>query len=117
MPCYKSQGVNGDLFIRFNLVLPKVISDNNLEQLKLIFKDDPLFLENKLQTQFDKEVFLENVSEADLEDLDNIYSDDETSESSGESEESEDSEDSEELSETSESSEELVVKKISLNKK
>jgi DnaJ-class molecular chaperone len=118
MPCYKSPNANGDLFIRFNLVLPKVIGDNSLEQLKLMFKDDLLFLENKLLTQFDKEVFLENVSEADLEDLDNIYSDDEETSESSESEESGESEESEESGSSDESVlSEVVVKRASLNKK
>jgi len=125
MPSYKSNGMYGDLFIRFNLVLPKTMNDTQLEQLNNIFKNDHLFLENKLEESFNKSLLLENVSDTDLEDL---YSEEESDESddsddseeSGESDESEDSECSEEeseLSDDSESSEEPVVKKMSLHKK
>jgi len=111
MPSYKSYGKYGDLFIRFNLVIPKHLSTVHLEQFGGIFKDDPLFLENKLEKTFDKNLILENVSETDLED---IYSDD-----SGESDsdESSDSDSDSDESDDSGSEEQFVVKKKSLNKK
>jgi DnaJ-class molecular chaperone len=117
MPSYKStRGEYGDLFIRFNLVIPKSLNPDNLEKLHTIFKDDPLFLENKLGPTFEKQFVLEMISDADLEDLEDFYS--ESSESSGESEESEESEISDDSSSSSSEEEEVVVvKKKSLNKK
>lgn len=122
MPIYKSQNTFGDLFFRFNLVIPKTLHQSNLELLKQMFKDDPLFVENKLNTTFDRMLMLENVSETDLEDLEELYSDTESeseeSETESESEESETeeseiSETSEELSDSDSSSseEEVVVSK------
>ena len=105
MPSYKSQNAYGDLFVRFNLVIPKTLNPVNLELLKEIFKDDPLFIENKLNNSFDKKIFLENVSDADLEDL---YSD---SDSEDDTDDTDDSEDSEEESEeeSGDESEDKVV--------
>jgi len=111
MPSYKSSNSYGDLFIRFDLVIPKTLSVQNLEQLKNIFENDQLFLENKLNDTFNKKLVLENVSDADLEDLGELYS----SESDSDSEESE-SEESDEISlsdesESVESSDNEEVKK------
>jgi len=114
MPSYKSPGVYGDLFIRFNLVLPKMLNVSQLEKLQEILKDDPLFLENDLNGKFDKNIMLENVSDADLEDLEDLYSD---SEEDTDSDEESDEESESSVSELSESSEEEVVKKKSLKKK
>ena len=110
MPSYKSNNNYGDLFIRFNLVLPKMLNEMQLQSLNIIFKDDPLFLENKLCDSFDKTLILENVSDTDLEELENLYTDSE--EESSEEESSE-----EESSESSEESSEEDCKKKSLNKK
>jgi len=74
MPSYKTNGSFGDLFIRFNLVLPKSVNISQLEKLNEIFKDDPLFLENKLEATEFKEIVLENVTDADLEDIEDLYS-------------------------------------------
>jgi len=59
MPVYKQEGVYGDLFVRFNVVLPKT-----LEKLKEIVSS-----ENKevLGEKYDVLKVLENVSETDLE--------------------------------------------------
>jgi len=112
MPSYKSNGSYGDLFIRFNLVLPKSLNTSQLGKLKEILKDDPLFIENKLEATEFKEIILENVTDADLEDFEDLYSSDseesETEESESEESEtlslselsSDDSEDSEESDES-----------------
>ena len=116
MPSYKSPGNYGDLFIRFNLVLPKSLNQPQLELLKTIFKDDPLFEENKVSDTFTKRLLLETVSEADLEELEDLYSEtDSETESESETESDTDSESSE-SSDSSESSEEcsVVKKKMSL---
>ena len=125
MPSYKSQGNYGDLFIRFNLVIPKTLTPDNLELLKQIFKDDPLFIENKLNDTFDKNIVLENVNDADLEDLEDLYSDsDEETDSEEESEEESESESDVSLvseesgeSEESEEPENLSKKKVSFKTK
>jgi DnaJ-class molecular chaperone len=121
MPSYKSQGTFGDLFIRFNLVIPKSLSEHQLELLKTIFKDDPLFEENKLGETFNKKLLLENVSDADLEDLEDLedlYSDsEEETESDSETESESDSEtesESESDSESDSESEFVCRKKMSL---
>jgi DnaJ-class molecular chaperone len=116
MPSYKSSGVYGDLFIRFNLVLPKMLNITQLEKLQEILKDDPLFLENNLDSKFDKNIILENLSDDDLEDLEDLYSDSDD-ETESESDEESGSEEHSSVSELSESSEEKVVKKKSLKKK
>ena len=61
MPVYKQEGVYGDLFVRFNVVLPKT-----LEKLKEI-----VLTENKeeLGEKYDVMKVLENVSDTDLEDF------------------------------------------------
>ena len=89
MPSYKSNGVYGDLFIRFNLVLPKSLNISQLDKLKDILKDDPLFLENKLEATEFKEIVLENVTDADLEDFEDLYSSESEETETSESEESE----------------------------
>jgi DnaJ-class molecular chaperone len=118
MPSYKSPGSYGDLFIRFNLVLPKTLDKLQLDNLFNIFKDDPLFLENQLGETFNKTLFLENVSETDLEELEDIYSDssEETSDSETETETETESEVSESDSSSS-SEQDILDKKRSLNKK
>ena len=121
MPSYKSIGNFGDLFIRFNLVLPKSLLPDQLILLKDVFKDDSLFLENKLGETFHKTVLLENVSDADLEELENLYTDSESeteSETESESESETESEGSDASSESSDDSEiSLEIKKKSLKKK
>jgi len=117
MPSYKSQGNYGDLFIRFNLVIPKTLSPSNLELLKEIFKDDPLFIENKLNPTFDKKCTLENVNDADLEDLEDLYSDSDEEESEEESESESDSEVSLVSEESEESEEGSLKKKVSFKNK
>ena len=78
MPSYKSPGIFGDLFIRFNLVLPKSILPEKIPVLKDIF-DEPT---ETIAETFDKSCVLEQVSELDLEDLDtsdDSYTSDESS--------------------------------------
>jgi len=75
MPIFKSGKKQfGDLFIRFNLLIPKTIEQNKLTVLKKIFENN-----NILSDTFYKQYLLENVSENDLEEL--ITDDDYTSES------------------------------------
>ena len=104
MPVYKKQNEYGDLFIRFNLVIPKTIETSKLNLLKTIFgTTDPL------QDNFEKTYTLENVSETDLEDLESSYSESESSESETDSDSSElESESETSESETSESSDSSV---------
>ena len=93
MPVYKKQNEHGDLFIRFNLVIPKTIETSKMNLLKEIFgTTDPL------QANFEKTYTLENVSETDLEDLESSYS-----ETDSETETETESETSESELETSES--------------
>ncbi len=66
MPVYKQPNTFGDLFIRFNLVIPKSLVPEKLSLLKNIFDDTP----EKLSGDYTAEVFLENVTDTDLEDFD-----------------------------------------------
>ena len=72
MPIYKDTK-HGDLFIRFNLVIPKTIELAKLNIFKEIFEPtDPL------KDTFTKHCILENISDTDLEDLEEGYSDTDT---------------------------------------
>jgi len=105
MPIFKSAKKQfGDLFIRFNLVIPKFIEPSKFNDFKKIFQNTELVLRDT----FDKKYTLENVSESDLEEL--ITEDDYTSES-GDSLEP-DSDDSE-LSSVSSSSSGFISNKFS----
>jgi len=73
MPVYK-KATHGDLFVRFNLVIPKSIDKDKLYLFKQIFKSENDILEES----FSKSYVLENVSEADLEELDYSGSDSES---------------------------------------
>jgi DnaJ-class molecular chaperone len=96
MPIYKNENVFGDLFIRFNVIIPKSIENGTLKKLKEIFDDSTETLSESVTGQF----LLENVSETDLEEF---------TESDTDSEESEtDSDLSSESSVSSESSGEPV---------
>ena len=114
-----SKNEYGDLFIRFNIVIPKTIEPSKLVILKSIFKEvlgSPSELD-ELSVKYDvvnKECLLENISETDLEEFnsDDTYSetDSEDSEESSDSEESEnDSEsvNSEDIAELTKKLEEL----------
>jgi DnaJ-class molecular chaperone len=81
MPVYKQDGVYGDLFVRFNVVLPKT-----LEKLKEI-----ILTENRevLGDKYDLIKVLENVSDTDLEDF---YTSEEEDEDNSTSETDSDSE-------------------------
>jgi len=80
MPVYKQEGVYGDLFVRFNVVLPKT-----LEKLRELVAS-----ENKeiLGEKYDVLKVLENVSDTDLEDF---YTSEEEEENSSDSETDSDS--------------------------
>jgi len=72
MPVYKSDK-HGDLFVRFNLVIPKSLDSDKLKVFKEIFQTES----PELSTEgVSKNCILENISEADLEELD--YSDSES---------------------------------------
>lgn len=64
----------GDLFIRFNLVIPKSIEPEKLLSLKNIFYEIPEVLSDNFNCQFS----LENVTETDLEEFDSDSSDSES---------------------------------------
>jgi len=72
MPKYKTNGEYGDLFIRFNIVIPKSLEPSKLSVLKDIFNDEVLdeggiFIKNS--EEVNKKCVLENVSDTDIEDL------------------------------------------------
>jgi DnaJ-class molecular chaperone len=75
MPIYKDNSKKGDLFIRFNLIIPNTIEPLKLEILKGLFdKTDPI------SDTYSNTFVLENVSEADLEELSD-YSESDSSDS------------------------------------
>jgi DnaJ-class molecular chaperone len=65
MPIYHQEDTFGDLFVRFNLVIPKNIEPKKLEMLREIF-DEPT---EPLSNNYNLIKTLENVSETDLEDF------------------------------------------------
>ena len=73
MPIYKKDNTFGDLFIRFNLIIPKSLEPSKLAILKLFDDSTP----EPLAEDYSKQFILENVTETDLEDLDD-YTDSET---------------------------------------
>lgn len=77
MPIYKKPDEFGDLFIRFNLIIPKSLEADKLVNLRAIFEtlDEPL-----AETYF-KQLVLENVTDTDLEDFESESSESESSES------------------------------------
>ena len=83
MPMYGSKNY-GDLFIRFNLVIPKSLEPDKLNKLKEIF-DEP---QEPLAETFTNQFLLENVTDTDLEEFDESSSD---SESESDTDESDDS--------------------------
>lgn len=91
MPVFKENDSFGDLFIRFNIILPRTIEPSKLSNLKDIFECENI---EELSEKPDITKMLENVSETDLEELESDYSDSdsENDSSSGSSESSESSE-------------------------
>jgi DnaJ-class molecular chaperone len=89
MPKFKQDG-RGDLYVRFNLVLPDKFKPGDMEILKKLFPvcNEPVNLEFHKDV---REAMLEEVSESDLEELDCDYD----SESDSESESSDSSSDNE----------------------
>jgi len=73
MPIYNEAGY-GDLFIRFNLVIPKSLEPESLAKLKEIFNDTS----EELSETYSKQFLLEHVTESDLEDISEDSSDSET---------------------------------------
>ena len=100
MPIYKSEDF-GDLFIRFNLVIPKTISPDKLTIFKNIFEPTDTLLENHT-----KVCVLENISDTDIEEFD--YSG---------SESTSDSDDSDSVETSSISSEDSLPSKKRLPKR
>ena len=74
MPCFKSNE-HGDLFIRFNLEIPKTLEPSKLATLKELF-DTP----EVLSPSFSKKYVLENMTDTDLEELTSDYSSESDSE-------------------------------------
>ena len=75
MPVYKSDDKHGDLFVRFNLVIPKSLDAAKLKVFKEIFQPEA----PELSTEgVSKNCILENISEADLEELEYSESDPES---------------------------------------
>jgi DnaJ-class molecular chaperone len=84
MPIFKSKNSEcGDLFVRFNLIIPKSITSEMMPVFKELFKTEN---RDQLSETFDKKYFLENVSETDLEELDSDYSEESEESSSDDSE-------------------------------
>uniref|UniRef100_A0A6C0AZB2 Chaperone DnaJ C-terminal domain-containing protein n=1 Tax=viral metagenome TaxID=1070528 RepID=A0A6C0AZB2_9ZZZZ len=65
MPIYKKPNEFGDLFIRFNLIIPKSLEADKLVKLKVIFET----LDETLSETYSKKLVLENVTDTDLEDF------------------------------------------------
>jgi DnaJ-class molecular chaperone len=66
MPILNGNG-NGDLFIRFNVVIPESLSISKLNQLRLVFEDDPLTKNNILNDDFNCKYVLESLSDSDID--------------------------------------------------
>ena len=77
MPIYKKPNEFGDLFIRFNLIIPKSLEADKLVMLKVIFET----LDEPLAQTYSKQFVLENVTDTDLEDFESESSGSESSES------------------------------------
>ena len=75
MPIYNSPGQFGDLFIRFNIIIPIELCPKELSTFREMFH-----VHSKLKDSFEKEYILEKISEAELEDFE-YYTDSETSDS------------------------------------
>jgi DnaJ-class molecular chaperone len=98
MPIYNSYGDFGDLFIRFNLNIPKSLEPKHLALFREMF-----YVQQKFN-EFSNECILEQITESELEDFENYTS------SEIDSSDSDNSDDS--LSDLSSvSSEEIKVKK------
>lgn len=105
MPIYKDSK-HGDLFIRFNLVIPKSLDLEKLNIFKQIFEPtDPL------KDTFTKHCVLENISDTDLEDLEEDYTDSETSSSDSSDLESLETSSSESESDSDSSDDSVPVKR------
>jgi DnaJ-class molecular chaperone len=114
MPVYKGNGDYGDLFIRFNIVIPKSLDKNKLGMLKNVF-NDPVQDSEVVYDSVNENCTLEHVSETDIEYLesDESETDDEESDDSSDDSLSESSEESEsDQSESSEESEPRVKKSL-----
>ncbi len=99
MPIYKDTK-HGDLFVRFNLVIPKYLDIEKLNVFKGIFEPtDPL------KETFTKHCILENISDTDLEDLEDYTDTDSESSDSSETDSSDSSETDSSESSSSSSSE------------
>jgi DnaJ-class molecular chaperone len=84
MPVYKSSNEYGDLYIRFNVVIPKIIEPSTLKKLKEIFDTENT---ESLNENYTNEFILENVSDTDLEEFETDSDSDTESElSQGDSE-------------------------------
>ena len=109
MPSFKSNGVHGDLFIRFNIVIPKSLDQNKLNIFKNVFEDSIDLLSSAVA----KNYILVNVSKEELEEIENS-SESETSNTSSDT----DSEtDSDTDSESDNSEESIQDKPVLVNKK
>ena len=108
MPVYKMNGDYGDLFIRFNIVIPKSLETNKLHILKEVFNDS-ISEPDVIYDEVDESCIMEHVSETDIDYLE--------SESESDSDDSENSEEfsTDSESSVSESSEEPVKKSFKKN--
>lgn len=84
MPKYKTNGEYGDLFIRFNIVIPKSLEPSKMSILKDIFNvevidEGGIFIKNS--EEVNKKYILENVSDTDIEELDSESESEDYSES------------------------------------
>ena len=105
MPSFKSNGNFGDLFIRFNLNLPKTLEPLQLSSFREMFH-----VSHKLN-EFSKEYILENITNEELEELENYTDSESGSESDSESSISSLSDTESSISSLSEEIEEIKVKK------
>jgi DnaJ-class molecular chaperone len=97
MPVYKENGLKGDLYIRFNLVLPEKIED--ISYLRNIFPaiDEDIIYNDGTKGSFDikgrkiTKCILEKVTEKDLEELDYRSDSDDSDDSDSDDESDDDS--------------------------
>jgi DnaJ-class molecular chaperone len=66
MPVYRSTNEYGDLYIRFNVVIPKILEPSTLKKLKEIFDTENA---EPLNEHYTETFVLENITDTDLEEF------------------------------------------------
>jgi len=115
MPVYKGNSEYGDLFIRFNIVIPKSLPKEKLSLIKDVF-NDPV-QENEEYPDVDNFHTLENVSDTDIECLEDDSDDSDDDSDTDSDEESDEESDEDSYSESEESEHEVIVPRRRFGKK